>query len=253
MQAVVHGIYLFQCILHLNWVADLLRSISWVIRVVSLCFIVISVTCLVLLPDNRIRPGIVRNMRLVHNLVGSVGYVSPLIYSLLFSSLTAPIYMHGKYRYMRDWIHPIYVALFVTLILEYATSYSWLEQSVVPFTCMVADSLVADSTHPAKFRLTANKGTNTKLAIFTLRQPLSIITTERILCETVPETIKSITPPDEWRYIDLHGTVQGPFPRERMCAWYQDGYLKDDLRVSPADSYTFRTIREIYADKRPFT
>ena len=34
-----------------------------------------------------------------------------------------------------------------------------------------------------------------------------------------------------WRYINPKGTLHGPFPAERMVAWYQQGHLSADLPV----------------------
>lgn len=35
-----------------------------------------------------------------------------------------------------------------------------------------------------------------------------------------------------WRYIDLEGHIQGPFPASQMIDWYSNGHLdKLDLRM----------------------
>jgi len=46
---------------------------------------------------------------------------------------------------------------------------------------------------------------------------------------------------NEWFYVDLTGTVQGPFASHVMQAWYKAGHLRDSLRISnrasPHSSY----------------
>ncbi|EER07320.1 conserved hypothetical protein [Perkinsus marinus ATCC 50983] len=51
-----------------------------------------------------------------------------------------------------------------------------------------------------------------------------------------------------WYYKDLSDTVQGPFTREAMRRWFEQGYLKPDLllRIGKSSSFRFHPLRELF-------
>ncbi|EER19547.1 hypothetical protein Pmar_PMAR012528 [Perkinsus marinus ATCC 50983] len=51
-----------------------------------------------------------------------------------------------------------------------------------------------------------------------------------------------------WYYKDLSDTVQGPFSREAMRRWFEQGYLKPDLllRIGKSPSFRFHPLRELF-------
>lgn len=62
---------------------------------------------------------------------------------------------------------------------------------------------------------------------------------------------------NDWYYVDLSGSVQGPFPGNLMRYWYESGFLLDELLVSTqkADRREFAAISHIkkaYGGQIPF-
>ena len=56
----------------------------------------------------------------------------------------------------------------------------------------------------------------------------------------------------EFYYKDADGTVQGPFPQDRMHDWWSQGYLAPDLEISHHSTGVFAAINEYFTDGQMF-
>jgi hypothetical protein len=248
--SVFHGIYLFHSLFFFRWALETFPDSPALLKLGLLLILSISFLLACDLCWNIVPSGVLRYSRYIHGIVGSIGYISPFVLYLCLSEYASLIQEPPSPRISRINIPSICLDMFVSLLLEYVSSTSGSSSSLIPVTSfLLCSSWVLGS--PENPRITESK-IPTSVPKFSLHRVKTIVSTESILVESmlplpVPKpSLNSLH--QEWQYIDLQGTVQGPFPREQMASWYKAGFLKDDLKVSPGDSYTFRSISDLFSE-----
>jgi hypothetical protein len=249
MSSILNGIYLFHCISSFRVILGTAFPSDWFRASAVIVSLAFSIGSCCLWTRNEIPAVVITRIHFIHALVGSAGFISPLAFVACVDH-----YGNRSSAWMRHQRNSIAFGLFldllVSILLDFIYSQKVLYIRIIPVTSFLMWSfsnawIVPTSPVP---REVSDKCVNTIGSKFMLRPPLSIKQLRTIYF--LPQSqIGSI---DKWLYIDLHGTVQGPFTNDQMAAWYKAGFLKDDLRVSPADEYTFRTIREQFQSVPPF-
>ena len=56
----------------------------------------------------------------------------------------------------------------------------------------------------------------------------------------------------EWYYIDLQHAIQGPFDRRLMRGWWEEGYLKKELSISPISDGPFVSLEAVFPEGDAF-
>ena len=205
--------------------------------------------------------GIMKYIVFLHGLLGTAGIISPLAAPISFWNYVRP---NGKPALspdspsgMYEWAEVVFVAFW----LRYLTSFRKMQDSVIYLTSLflLVSSVPWDRVMSAMdVREYTESGTQTQEILAT-----AVISTEPVIIDARVDSMKkdvsnpSIEPKisrkdvemspscaTEWEYIDLYGSIQGPFTRSQMSTWYKAGFLEDDLRVSPARQYTFKAIRD---------
>lgn len=83
--------------------------------------------------------------------------------------------------------------------------------------------------------------------------PSDFSETRWVLDLTDEDEEEKIVSPDHWYYIDLSGSIQGPFSTKLMRTWYNSGLLRDDLRVSrklAREESSYASIGNVRAQRR---
>jgi hypothetical protein len=204
----------------------------------------------------------------VHGLLGITGIISPLAAPLCFWNYVRPdrktTILPSSPSGIFEWAEVVFVAFW----MRYLTSFPTIKDSVIYWSSMIllVSSVpwerVSSSLDVKEY---LESGTQTEEILAT-----SIMSTEPIIIDArVDSNKKDASIPSmecilrkedelipsritEWQYIDLYGSIQGPFTKNQMSTWYKAGFLDNHLLVSPAGEYTFKTIRDEFPDTAPF-
>ena len=217
---------------------------SSISKLISVLSAIISFLIAFISSWNDIPYGILQYTQFIHGLFCSLGFVSPIALSLYIRQYDWALRNSHTARSRPGIISSLCSEMLVSLCLEYMCVIIGSSSELISVTSWV----VSCNPFYREPQVVPEVTTNVVIPKFSIRKLNAILTTDLILFEepvsqkTTPKSISE----HEWQYIDLHGTVQGPFSREQMSSWYKAGFLRDDLRVSPGDTYTFRPIRDVF-------
>ena len=247
MSSILNGIYLFQCISLSRAVSAALSGALWLQASWTIVFVGVLLASCTLSTRNEFPAGVISIIHYVHALLGSMGFISPFAFSLCVAQYTPQMILCMS-RPLTPSVSSVFMDLLVSITLEYVCSLTVLKLPIISFTSFLVWSLSSPIIGPSRPepRELNDKCINTIGSKFVLRPAQSVEQVKAIYF------FPSSDHPEEWQYIDLHNTVQGPFKNDQMADWYKAGFLKDDLHVSPAYQYTFRTIREQFQGVLPF-
>jgi len=272
MRALRNGIILYETLWILSAIISPQYPFSGVPGLLSWISTIVSIIGIPVVIWKSRHHGIMKYVVFIHGLLGLTGIISPLALPMCFYNYLGvngkpiPDSPSGIY----EWTEVVFVAFW----FRYLSTYKNLRDPIIYLSSMflILSSVPWDrvmSVLDVKEYMESCTQTDDHIGV-------KIVATEPVIIEARVDIMKvdvAIPPPHsptitrgkvdgrtpksprctEWQYVDLYGSIQGPFTREQMSAWYKAGFLQDDLRISRCGKYTFKTIREEFPpDTVPF-